>query len=79
MERPGAAVTGGLAENDKAADSGPSLGRKRPNPIRAPVGDEPLQCRAVTGPDVQTCIDVSHAPVKSDLQALGNPINGPEH
>jgi predicted acylesterase/phospholipase RssA len=43
------------------------------------IGDEPLQCRAVTGPDVQACINVSHAAVKSDLQALGNPINGSEH
>ena len=46
---------------------------------RLAIGDEPLQCRAVTGPDVQACINVSHAAVKSDLQALGNPINGSEH
>ena len=37
------------------------------------------QCRPVTGSDVQACIDVSHAAVQSDLQALGNPINGSEH
>jgi hypothetical protein len=29
--------------------------------------------------DIQACIDVSHAAVKSDLRALGNPINGSEH
>src|SRR5258708_30958536 len=46
---------------------------------RLAIGDEPLQCRAVTGPDVQARINVSHADVKSDLQALGNPINGSEH
>ena len=46
---------------------------------RLAISDEPLQCRPVTGPDVQACIDVSHAAVQSDLQALGNPINGSEH
>ena len=38
---------------------------------RLAISDEPLQCRPVTGPDVQACIDVSHAAVQSDLQALG--------
>ena len=46
---------------------------------RLAIGDEPLQCRPVTGPDIQACIDVSHAAIKSDLQVLGNPINGSEH
>ena len=46
---------------------------------RLAISDEPLQCRPVTGPDVRACIDVSHAAVQSDLQALGNPINGSEH
>jgi len=46
---------------------------------RLAIGEEPLQCHTVTGPDVQACIDVSHAAVKSDLRALGNPINGSEH
>jgi hypothetical protein len=46
---------------------------------RLAIGQEPLECRAVTGPDVQACLNVSHAAVKSDLQALGNPINGSEH
>jgi hypothetical protein len=46
---------------------------------RIAIGDEPLQCRPITGPDVQACIDVSHAVIKSDLQARGNPINGSEH
>ena len=41
--------------------------------------DQPLKCRSVTRPDVQGCINVSHAAVKSDLQAFGNPINGSEH
>jgi hypothetical protein len=39
---------------------------------RLAIGDEPLQCSLVTGPDVQACMDVSHAAVKSDLQARAN-------
>ena len=46
---------------------------------RFAIGEEALQYHTVTGPDIQACIDVSHAAVKSDLRALGNPINGSEH
>ena len=39
----------------------------------------PLQCRPVMGLTGTGIFDVSHAAVQSDLQALGNPINGSEH
>src|SRR5215813_3383041 len=28
---------------------------------RIAIGNEPLQCRSITGPDVQACFDLSHA------------------
>ena len=46
---------------------------------RLAIGNEPLQCRPITGPDVQASLDMPHTHRYTDLRNQGNPINGSEH